>query len=79
MDLTFLLIRSIVKEDTFSYLIICMVNAVVCGGMLAVMNDACSILTLKPGISEEREVLLPKTSKMTVLGETLYLTAKVGF
>ena len=56
-----------------------MVKAVVCGGMLAVINDACSTLTLSPDIREEREVRLPKKSKMTVLGETLNRTAEAGF
>lgn len=57
----------------------CTVNAVVCGGMLAVINVACSTLTLNPGCNEEREVRLPKKSKMSVLGEMLNRTAEEGF
>lgn len=55
------------------------VNAVVCGGMLAVIKDACSTLTLNPGLNEESEVRLPKKSKITVPGEILKRTAEVGF
>ena len=56
-----------------------MVKAVVCGGILAVINVACSTLTLNPGLSEESEVRLPKMSKMSVSGEILNRIAEEGF
>lgn len=55
------------------------VNAVVCGGILAVINDACSTLTLNPGSNEESVVLLPKKSIMAVSGEMLNRIAEAGF
>ena len=58
---------------------ICTVNAVVCGGILAVINDACSTLTLNPGLNEEIGIRLPKGSKMAVLGEILNRTAEEKF
>ena len=54
-------------------------KAVVCGGMLAVIKDACSTLTLNPAVSEEREVRLPNRSKISVLGEILNRITEEGF
>ena len=62
-----------------AYLMICTVNAVVCGGMLAVINVACSTLTRKPGLNAESWVRLPKRSKMTVAEEILNRIAEDGF
>lgn len=56
-----------------------MVKAVVCGGMLAVEKEACSTLTLNPCLREERLVLLPKKSRITVLGDTLKRIAEERF
>lgn len=61
------------------YLITCTVKAVVCGGILAVMNDACSTLTLNPARSEDSVVRLPKKSKTVVLGVILNRTTEEGF
>lgn len=58
---------------------ICTVNAVVCGGMLTAIKDACSTLTLNPALKEEIPVRLPKKSKMTVFGVILNRTAEEGF
>ena len=61
------------------YLMILTANAVVCGGMLAVMKVACSTLTLNPGTSEEIGILLPKGSMITVFSEILNRIAEDGF
>ena len=50
------------------FYIICITNAVVCGGMLAVMNVACCIRTRKPGTSLENGTVLPAGLKITVSG-----------
>ena len=55
----------------FVYLMTRTVNAVVCGGILAVVNEACSTLTLNPGRNEESPIRLPKRSKMVVPEEIL--------
>ena len=56
-----------------------MVNAVVCGGILAVINVACSTLTLNPALNEESLMRLPRGSKITVSGEILNRIAEEGF
>ena len=61
------------------YPVIRTVNAVVCGGILAVINDACSTLTRKPGLREESAIRLPKGSKISVSGEILKRIAEEGF
>lgn len=58
---------------------VCIVNAVVCGGILIVIKVACSTLTLNPGLKEERVVRLPNKSKMVVLGAILNRIAEEGF
>ena len=50
------------------YYIICTTNAVVCGGMLAVIKVACCICTRKPGTSLENGIVLPAGFKITVSG-----------
>lgn len=62
-----------------AYRIICTTNAVVCGGILAVIKEACSTLTRSPGRSTDRLVRLPKKSRITVSGVIWNWMAEAGF
>ena len=62
-----------------SFYIICITNAVVCGGMLAVMNVACCIRTRKPGTSLENGTVLPAGFKITVSGVIWNSITEEGF
>ena len=55
-----------------------MANAVVWGGMLAVIKDACSTRTLIPGTSKESGILLPEELLITVSGDRLKRIAEAG-
>lgn len=46
-------------------------NAVVCGGMLAVMKAAWAILTRMPTASCSKPIWFPEASRMMVFGETV--------
>ena len=63
----------------FVYRIICTTNAVVCGGILAVIKGACSTRTRKPGRRADRLVRLPKTSRIAVSWLIWNWIAEAGF